>query len=329
MHSIPSQTLKWSLIGITLIAVVLVSVSAFANGKKPERYDAGWNPESISESLQSGQSLEIPLTYVPNENIFDVSIIVSPEIAPYVTVEPETIEKAKKGEPISLIATINVPITAIPEVHSGLIHLIEEKEKKKYRSYQTKWEDFWAAHRKYKNREHGKPLSLSLEVLWPKAENLPGVVNLEYTTFGQQWTFISNTDVIDLGVVGVYAIGHDEGPGSVLNTQYGITITKNSTPVDPDMWFQQNIDPNSTLIGNGTFERRVLDNGMVAFFYVGQGEIPGDYDPVSALYAISPSGRTVVVIDLGDDNSLSEIGVTYASLIQAFLSIASSVNVIE
>jgi hypothetical protein len=179
MHSITSQALKWSLIGITLVFVVLVSVSAFAQGKKSEKYVAGWEPENIQEVLQPGQSLEIPLTYVPDENISDVSVVVSPEISAYVSVVPETIGKLKKGKPISLTATVNVPITALPELHSGLIQLIEEKENRKLPEFFSKWEQVWRfPNSNFKKPMHGMVLPVSIQIAWPESHH--GSISFEY-----------------------------------------------------------------------------------------------------------------------------------------------------
>ncbi len=302
--------------------MVLASVSAFAHGKKSKGHDTGWEPESVQETLQPGQSLEIPVTYLPDENMFDVSVVVSPEIAAYVSVEPEAIEKVKKGKPISLTATINIPAAALPEVHSGLIQIVDEEEGKKNRNFVAGWQEFWAAHRKDKDRKYGKPLSLSLEIIWPRTENLPGGVSFSYPTFGQpaQIEIRQNGETISFHQVTTI----NEQPV----VQYIVGILPNPGNLTLLDWFNQNVDLSGSIVASRVYEIEVLSNGIEVLDVT--GEIPTAHlnccGPIKNLYAILPSGSIVTIVS-GHEHNFGLVGSSYQDIRSLYLELLRSLEI--
>lgn len=78
-------------------------------------------------------------------------------------------------------------------------------------------------------------------------------------------------------------------------------------PESLDAWFAANVDGTGELLSYGTYVPVILDNGVEA--YVLRTGVPNtwDGDPVTgSIYAISPTGNTVMAIFLSHDTLLPD-----------------------
>ncbi len=148
---------------------------------------------------------------------------------------------------------------------------------------------------------------------WPTYTDPELGISFKYPTFGEQMRTTRGENV-----------------SSVYSFQYHVTVRADDSVADPDAWFKDNVDPLDVLIKQGTFTRNVFSNGIVAFAFSSTGApLPDDYDPVLALYALAPEQGVIIMINPGDDNTFYDLGITYDTLRQYFLSIVESVKFLE
>lgn len=129
-RSISIVVLITALVGA--VSLILFSTSAPAHDAKTTpaygKQKAQWNPESVNETLQPGQTRTIPLSLTADKNFPSAVVVISPELLSYATVTPTTIGKTRKGASISLTLTLAVPIDALPVTATGTIALQKAKQ---------------------------------------------------------------------------------------------------------------------------------------------------------------------------------------------------------
>lgn len=156
---------------IGAVFVLLFSTPAPAHDKPR----AQWNPASVNETIQPGQTRTIPVTLTADKNLPNTVVQISPEIASYVSVSPTTIGKTRKGTTVSLTLTVSIPIDALPTTMSGVIEL-QKVRQEHARDDQEDGQE--RDGKEEQEKKIGAPLPVSLNVVWAEASY--GHVSLTY-----------------------------------------------------------------------------------------------------------------------------------------------------
>jgi hypothetical protein len=82
-----------------------------------------WNPDNIEINQSQGTQSIHSLTVKSTKDLQDVIVRVVPELQPWVSVSPSSIEAIQNGENLELILTINVAPDAIVGQYDGVIQI--------------------------------------------------------------------------------------------------------------------------------------------------------------------------------------------------------------
>jgi hypothetical protein len=294
---------------VIVLTVVIVGaglVFAFFSLDATAAPSVRWTPTSVSETLLPGESRTVALTMTAREAVPSATIRVVPELASYVSVSPASIGPLAKGETTSLSLSITAPIDAIPHTATGTVQLRHANEP---------------------NRTIAQPIPVSVDVVWPRAEGLPGGVSFSYTTFGTEGLITSTS--MDFGLMQgiVHRIQFPTLRATDGATQYLITIIENTAFSSIRDWFIGNVDPDNALLTSGVIEATLLSNGMEAL--VLRGEVPEGWDrgPVSDVFSMSPSKGTVVIVVTSNGDTMGhDLGVNRETLLSSYLEIINSMT---
>jgi hypothetical protein len=188
---------------------------------------------------------------------------------------------------VNLDVTFSASASALPGMFDGTIQLRSGDDPKK---------------------TYAKPLAVTVEVEWPRfSDSLTGA-SFSYTTFGATGTVSSDT--VNFGAAGtgtIYYVKFPTQSSPTPATQYLITILPNSQYQSIHDWFVGNVDPGQLLVKGGSFEFRQFTNGIEALVLT--GSIPPGYDggPVSEVFAMSASKKSVVTIATSNDDTMRRV----------------------
>jgi hypothetical protein len=163
------------------------------------------------------------------------------------------------------------------------------------------------------------------EIVWPRAENLPGGVSFNYPPVGDNWEL--TTERTEKGIVFNVLEVPDVDTGVPI-PQYSISYQPNTKQQSLLDWFSENVDLSNTIIPAGNFDLSILSNGIGILLLT--GEIPPEHfevsGPIPDLYAISPSGDYVVAIQTMQGHKPGMLGGTPEMRLNSYLAILESME---
>ena len=134
--------------------------------------------------MYAGDNATVTAVFVANNDAGQVHVRVVPELAPYVTVWPNSFSSVKKGAQYSVQVTFAVPADVVPQKVDGTIQLRQSRG------------------------TLSRPLPISLEVMWPQAPTQNLGIGLLYptnwyatpstTTTSSSIFFTNNSELQDL-----------------------------------------------------------------------------------------------------------------------------------
>ena len=87
------------------------------------RYPISWLPERIEESVSEGMTKEIKVSFISRVDLQDMSLWVTPELRPFIKVEPNYFKKIKAHVPYEVVIDLAVPHGVRLGSYDGTIHL--------------------------------------------------------------------------------------------------------------------------------------------------------------------------------------------------------------
>ncbi|MBI5450150.1 MAG: hypothetical protein HY940_02220 [Gammaproteobacteria bacterium] len=299
---------------MSAVAALLFSTQAPARDieEKPKTL---WVPATVNETLKPGQTLQVPVTFTAQDDAKNVEVLVSPEIAPYVNVQPAVINRISPKQPIFLTLTFSAPADALPTTTAGSIWIqpVRHFDDKDGNTHESDAEV-------NEKSEIAEPLPVSVNVVWTKAESLPNGISFSYPNFGQNAVVATapanrGSSIVDV-VFGA--------PGNPPSSEYRMAFIDNPTQLSLVEWFRQNVDTNGDIINSGGYEIQTLSNGVEVLAITTM--VPEEYGPLADLYALSPSKATAIVLATGQANQFDQIGIDQASLKNAYLFMLSTMS---
>src|SRR5207249_8244945 len=91
-----------------------------------------WNPSSVTQTVATGQSKTIMVSFVSSENISNVAVRVVPALQPFVQVNPVTFASITKGQTNSLNLIISAAVDSRLGTFEGTIQLQSGSGSKTY-----------------------------------------------------------------------------------------------------------------------------------------------------------------------------------------------------
>ncbi len=129
------------------------------------------------------------------------------------------------------------------------------------------------------------------EIEWHQSETLSNGVRYSYATFGKPGTLIVNQE---RGITQTILETVDDTTGEA-RPQYAITFIENGNQSSLVDWFETNVDLSGSIIASGNYIAGATNNGIEYLNIT--GPIPPEHvGPIPDLYAFSPSGDLVIVI---------------------------------
>jgi hypothetical protein len=116
---------------LALTAILLTATSASATGEHDffeflTRRFVTWTPPSVTTTLAPGDTQTIPVSFITPRRLHNVVARVSPELAPYVQVEPRELPSVEEGTTVHLNLRISALPDALPGTIEGKIRLFRE-----------------------------------------------------------------------------------------------------------------------------------------------------------------------------------------------------------
>jgi len=271
------------LIGVVGFGVLFVS-AVFSTYAAPA---ISWQPENVTATISAGGSNTIPVTFTASANLAGVSIRVVPALQSFVKVEPASFGAISKGQATQVNLILHPSAITLPQTVEGTIQVRSTSDP---------------------NKNLARPLPVSLTVTWATFSNAASGIEIKYPDFGAA----SAVDVTP-GIAGgtMFDIKFQLLPDTNFISGFGVLLIPNPTHLTLADWFHQNIDQKGALMAAGTFASTNV-NGMDALFL--SGAIPDsdieESGPVAAIYAMSLSQNTVVVLSKSQVSELDTLGLT-------------------
>ena len=108
---------------VALLAFVFVTYSPPADAKP----GITWNPSSLSEELEAGQSTTTTVTFTSGSSVRNVTVEVDPEIAPYVSVSPDSFNTLASGTSYDIDVSFTATGDATVGEYEGTIYIQQRK----------------------------------------------------------------------------------------------------------------------------------------------------------------------------------------------------------
>jgi hypothetical protein len=112
-------------LALVTVAVGLVAYSPLSNA----RAMVMWTPGSLNQELEAGQSTSTAVTFTASATMRNVAVTVSPEIAPYVTISPESIASVQRGRTYSIELHFIAPPDSSGSITEAMISLKQGRQK--------------------------------------------------------------------------------------------------------------------------------------------------------------------------------------------------------
>jgi len=87
------------------------------------KYPISWLPERIEESISEGMTKEIKVSFISRVDLQDMSLWVTPELKPFIKVEPNYFKKIEAHVPYEVVIDLAVPHGVKLGSYDGNIHL--------------------------------------------------------------------------------------------------------------------------------------------------------------------------------------------------------------
>jgi len=111
--------------GFVILAAVLLTPSL-----APAKHKITWKPSSVTETIVAGESKTVSVTFKTRRKLKNLVVHVSPELEPFVQVDPQEFRKIRKKKKNKLTITISAPAGSLPGTIQGTIQLKELKKGK-------------------------------------------------------------------------------------------------------------------------------------------------------------------------------------------------------
>lgn len=284
------------LIGVLIVAAVVGGMVYWEWGAGPKpilgpppaaaKPKISWTPASVTEIVGQGQSKTVQVSFTASENVSNVIVRVVPELQPFVQINPVAFASVAKDQNVNLNLTISAAATAPFGTFRGTIQLRSGSDPKK---------------------TFARPLLVTVEV--GRVFGDPSGVRFTYPTFGQPSDLQirpSGDGVVTIDIRLKSAFTNE------MLSQFNLSIIPNDEGLGLSQWFTQHVDPSGILLAAGTFRQESLINGMDALIFVGPTpqQYSEQFGPVSAIYAVSPSHKTIVSGSLSQVHELDLYGYT-------------------
>jgi hypothetical protein len=241
-----------------------------------------WTPTSVNTILSPGETQTISITFTSTKNIARVSAQVSLGIQSLVQVQPQFLDRVRKGVPKTIILTLASPANAALGTSTGTIQL--RKERKDSNDNDEG------------DEEPDKLLPQMLLVtasVWQAFADTSLGLSFKYPPFSQPTKAVRSTGLLPGVDVQIWDPSQQQYVSLI-----GISIHSNPAVTSLQQWFEQNVDVNGILASSNTFQQQPLQNGLSALVLV--GPVPSQYlalsGPVEEAYLMSPAEDRVVSI---------------------------------
>jgi hypothetical protein len=190
----PNPPFRRMLLGFLAASVVLLgTIFIYADSKtSPGNSKISWTPSSLSVTISPGESNQYNLSFVASEDLHNAIFRVVPEIQPFVTVSPATIN-AHAGSAVTVTVKVVVSPETAQQTLSGTIQLRTDQP----------------------NKTIAVPLPINLKIAWATEQfNAPGaVIGFQYFADWAPSVNSSNSfDLISPSTQAAFAAGSAETP---------------------------------------------------------------------------------------------------------------------
>ena len=111
--------------GFVILAAVLLTPSL-----APAKHKITWKPSSVNVTIEAGESKTVSVTFKTRRKLKNLVVQVSPELEPFVQIDPQEFRKIRKKKKNKLTITISAPAGSLPGTIQGTIQLKELKKGK-------------------------------------------------------------------------------------------------------------------------------------------------------------------------------------------------------
>lgn len=288
---------------LCLAAIGAVAFSVYGRGVRDRVDDdrravVSWSPAAITETLSAGTSSNVTVNLTASHDLKNVCLRMTRELAGIFQVSPTNFSVLTKNQTVTVTVSLSVPATFAPSTLNGAIQV------------RMRSGDGRDGKDCIDDRDHGviaRPLPVRVNVVWATFTDTNTGVQISYPDFGlpsQVRTFFPNTNAERLEVQ--FQTASDTN----FVTGFSLVLITNQTHATLPDWFRQNVDPDGTLVTNGTFVVQQLASGTPVF--VLSGPVPADYEggPLADIYSISTSADTIVIGARSQTGRLDELGLT-------------------
>ena len=281
----------------------------------PAKTNINWTPTSVNEILSPGESKTVSVSFTSSKNIQRVSVQVSADLQSLVQVQPQFLDRVRKGQSRVITLTLAPAANAALGTATGTIQLRKEK---KDPNDKDEGEE-----------EPGKPLLQSLPVTVNVWQSMPAAQDklvFKVPSFGRptqlvrdnQWEGISSLE-----------IQIQDPTSSEYVPVFKLVIHSNPDRLSLSDWFRQQIDINNILTDQHIFSLSQSANGNQVLVLT--NALPDAYGqagggPVNDLYMISPAHDYVLTIVPAQDNVLYSLGFTSTGLSSLLAQILGTVQ---
>lgn len=275
--SISRRVITGSVVVAALIVAVFFSSSLLADPK------VAWSPMNVSKTISAGDKKTVPVSLTSNGDLAVAYIHVVPELAPFVSVDPNSIDFLAAGETLNVSVSFSVPATELPGMLDGVLQVRSESN----------------------GRTLSKPLPIDLEIEWEQVTNEETGVTLEYPDFGKDSDVSFSQIYRGLSILEIMVRSSED-----LVSQVVLSFMDNPELLSLSEWFSANVDLGGYLLATDTYVHEVLSNGIESLILAGPvpPEHGNSYGPVSFVYAISPDGSKVIAANRSHGNELALLG---------------------
>lgn len=241
-----------------------------------------WTPFELADSVSPLEEKSATVTFRSTTNLSGLSVMVGPELRPYITAAPSQLGSLSAGTPVTLNLRITAGASAPLGEVTGEISLSSLSDP---------------------GNPYAHPLPVSLRI--GKLFRL-GSFSMLYPTFGRTSEVLVSTqgNVTRIDVRLIAATG-----GQAIS-QFGLILSQNTGRVSLTDWLQQNVDPAGTLLSSGSLGLQTLSNGVPVLERL--GPVPAafldEYGPVADFYAISPAGDIILILAQSQENEFDLLG---------------------
>jgi hypothetical protein len=309
MPAVFTTNKKWSVIGVAVLflcSALAITVLSRGQSKKTETSPSlgnqpgiAWSQQRIEMFVSVGGSALRDVTFASGADLQSITVEPVPEIASLLSVQPSSFPSVSANHQQTVHIAVSIPTATTLGTYEGTIHV------------------------RSGNRTLPQTLKVTLHVLSYANANVG--VGFDLPNFGRPTNVavsesISGTLRIDVEL--------KDSSGQVFIPTLRLIVFSKPNSVSLQEWFRQNIDVNSVLTTNATYQQQRLGNGLTALVRV--SSVPSEYTevsgPVEEAFLMSPVGDRVVSIIQSQDNDLESLGYSQTAIRSALLQILGTVQ---